>query len=420
MNKDKFGASDIPELRHEVLQGVIEKFMDPPELMLSGMFPEEDAESDTISWESEEGSRGMAPIVAPGDKSPQTARHGVAAHEAKAAMIKEMEYIDEETLNNLRNPGSLTARQTAETQIAKATNNLDNRARRRAEWMTAQMLFTGTMTYQTKEGRYMYVDYGIPSDQIVTLDDDRKWTTGEARDILEDVNTGINAIHDANGARVNYAFLNSTTLRLLGVDTTMRNILTASAFGNGFENLMKVDSAGTLAGVNAKALQSLLNIDNFIVYDEQYQARARLTSNLAIAGTTIYVDDPSDFVAGQTLRIYNGDTRDYEELTISSVAITSGTITVSTGPTVAYKARRDFVTMTSKFIPNYKFVLMADNVGGEPIAKTMRAPFGVNRRYGRQIDTKAQWDPEGLYIRIQDKRLPVLTQTDALYILTVG
>jgi hypothetical protein len=36
-----------------------------------------------------------------------------------------------------------------------------------------------------------------------------------------------------------------------------------------------------------------------------------------------------------------------------------------------------------------------------------------------QTDRKETWDPDGVFLRVQDKGLPVLYQRDAIYNLTV-
>jgi hypothetical protein len=75
--------------------------------------------------------------------------------------------------------------------------------------------------------------------------------------------------------------------------------------------------------------------------------------------------------------------------------------------------------MTKKFLPTDKFVMFASTVEGQKIAEFMRAPFGLNRQYGLQVDTHEEWDPDGMWVRVQNKGLPVLYNKDATYVLTV-
>jgi len=78
------------------------------------------------------------------------------------------------------------------------------------------------------------------------------------------------------------------------------------------------------------------------------------------------------------------------------------------------------VYMTRKFVPTNKFVMWADNVEGEPIAEFMKAPHELDRRWGQQIDRWVVRDPDGIFVRVEDKGLPVLYHEDAIYQLTVA
>ena len=61
-----------------------------------------------------------------------------------------------------------------------------------------------------------------------------------------------------------------------------------------------------------------------------------------------------------------------------------------------------------------------DAVDGQKIAEFFSAPYGLNRTYGMEVDTHEEWDPDGMWVRVQNKGLPVLYNRDALYVLTVA
>ena len=163
------GIGDIAELRLEVLQQFITRFMTPPELKLSTLFGTSNAPSDSIYWESQEGGRGMAPFVAPGVPSPRTAPYGLTKHSATAATWKEKMYFDEEFLNNLRKEGTINQYLAAQARLARELAGLTYRSMRRKEWMFAKMLFSGGFTYETTGGTKLSVDYKLPSTNQVTL-----------------------------------------------------------------------------------------------------------------------------------------------------------------------------------------------------------------------------------------------------------
>ena len=63
--------------------------------------------------------------------------------------------------------------------------------------------------------------------------------------------------------------------------------------------------------------------------------------------------------------------------------------------------------------------MFAPVVEGDKIAEFAQAPFALDRHYGMKVDRWEEKDPDGIYIRVQDKGLPILYQEDAVYNLTV-
>lgn len=420
IKKNQFsrGASEIPALRLEVLEEFITTFKAPPNLVMANMFDSRNSTSSTIKWESQRGGRGMTPFVPPGAPAPLSAGYGIAQHRAEAAYWKEKRYFDEEFLNNIRKPGTEADHQEAMDTLADAMSDISNRANRRREWMFCQMLFSGSLTYQLKGGVKFTLDYGVPSDHQVALTSDYYWDSGTKKDILGDIKTGKRKIAEAVGAHVNYAMCNSAVLDLIGKDTTIRQLLQQNAFGTG--DLMSRGGVDPLALVNARTIGRLFDIDNFIVYDEMYEVKAWLTGAVTAGSTTwIQVDDSSDFEAHETLRIVDITDDSYEERIILSVDKANDRIQIEYPFSNTYSAGEDYVTMKRYFLPNDKFVMFTDRVDGKKIARYMRAPYGLRRKYGLGVDKHETWDPEGVYVRVQDKGLPVLYHRDAIYTIDV-
>uniref|UniRef100_A0A6M3ISS3 Putative capsid protein n=1 Tax=viral metagenome TaxID=1070528 RepID=A0A6M3ISS3_9ZZZZ len=412
------GLGDIASLRLEVLQDFVTTWMSPPELMLHTLFPSSNSPSSTILWESKEGGRGMSPFKPPGAPTQITSPFGIAEHSAEAAFWGDKMFFDEEFLNNLRKPGQPDVYMPAQQRLAEELGDLTNRAYRRKEWMFSKMLFSGSFTYQVKQGVYHYVDYGIRDDHIVTLGSDYKWENGTKRDIWGDITTAKRKVKTACGGTIDWAACNSTVLEYLAKDPTMLTLLQKSTFGDG--DLFK-GTINKLVGVNPRVIASLLDIPNLLIYDEQYEVRSYLTAVVTADSTvTIYVEDASDYEIGGTLRFVDVSAGTYEEETISAVSEQSGTVTVSTAPSTSYKATADYVTMIKYFIPDDKFVMFASRVDGKPIAEYKAAPFGLDRNYGLKPDRWEDKDPDGVYIRVEDKGLPILKQRDGIYILDVN
>jgi len=412
------GIADIPSLRLEVLQAFVTKFTIDPLLILMNLFSSSNSPSDAIEWESQEGSRGMTPFVPPGAPAPRTAPLGVAQHSAKAAYWKEKMYYDEEFLNNLRKEGTEATYLDAATRLARDLAQLVNRSNRRKEWMFAQMLFAGTFSYSVRDGVKATVDYSIRSDHSVTLSAADQWDDGSQRDILGDIIDGKKKISDDCGGKITHAICNSTVLKYIARDPDLLTLLQKSTFGQG--DLFS-GAKNSIVGVNPNVLGSLLDISNFVIYDEKYEVRAYLTGAVTADTTTsISVEDASDFEVGGTLKFIDSSADTWEEETIASIDVQAGTVTVSAAPSTSYKSGEDYVTMIRSFAPDDKFLMFASSVENQSIAEYKAAPFGLGRHYGNFTDSWENKDPEGVFIRSQDKGLPVLYQRDAMYILDVA
>jgi hypothetical protein len=396
------GASEIPDLRLVRLQGLMESFTTSPNLKLMNLFGSQNADSDTIKWETYTGNRGMTPLVAPTDTAPQLSPLGIAQHEAGSAFWKEKMFMDEGWLNNLRQPGTLQTYETAQRKMARELMRMRNRSDRRREWLIAKMLTNNGFSYVKNGGYRATVDYGIPSSNIITLAADRKWDSGVNKNILEDFFDNKLTVQNDLGENLNYLMFPSEILKYFVFDTGLQNLLKKSAYGN-----------GDLLSNPIPVLQSLLKIDNILLYDESFQLTSWLTA--AVTGsstTTVYVDDASDFETG-TAYLHDISANTKEAVTISAVDEDAGTVTIAV-TTASFKAGEDKLTQVRKFLPLDTITMFCSTVEGVTIAEFINAPFGLDRHYGMKVDRKDEWDPEAVWIRTQNKGLPVLYQADAI------
>jgi len=405
------GINDVSALRLTVLNKLVTKYMTPPNLILSQFFPAVNYESDNIEWESQIGSRGLTPFAAEDAESPAVAIPGVGQNSAQAAFWKERTFFGSSFLNNIRQVGTDRKYQSAERTLGNQVRNLSNRSYRREEWMRAQMLCNDGFTYKDKNGVYITLDYGIPDDNKVSLATDYKWDEGTKRDIVQDIYAAKLAVSNANAGVLNNAIFTSEVLKYMVFDDTIQTLLQKSSFGQ-----------GDLFANPTSVIGNLIGIGNMHLYDEAYQIRAWLTTALSSgAGPhTVYVDSTVDFEVGGTLTVLDVSAKTTETLTITAVNTNSGTLTATGTLSSSYKATEDYVYMTKKFIPTNKFVMWADNVDGEPIAEFMKAPHELDRRWGQQVDRWEKRDPDGIFVRVEDKGLPVLYHEDAVYQLTVA
>jgi hypothetical protein len=243
-------------------------------------------------------------------------------------------------------------------------------------------------------------------------------------DILGDLRTAKIAVNRSCGGFVDYAVCNSNVLKYLAADATIRAILARTGFmtgsGGADSGNLYAGNLHRLIGVNPQVIGSLLDIPNFIVYDEMYEVRAWLTGAVTGKATTwISVDDVTDFEANQLLRFWDVSEGTYEDVYILSVEVETGRLHLAQPPQSSYKAAEDYVTMAKPFVPDDKFIMFASRVDNQPIAEYKMAPFGLGRHYGQYTDRHEEWDPEGVYIRVQDKGLPILYNRDAIYTIDV-
>lgn len=402
------GASEIPDLKLVRLQKFIESLKTPPSLVFMNMFGSINAESDEIKWEAQTGTRGMTPLVAPTAPAPQLAPLGISEHSAYAAFWKEKMFMGETWLNNLRQPGTVATYETAKRKLAREMNRMRNRSDRRREWLCAKMLTEGGFTYKRANSYRAVVDYAIPAANLVTLGATRQWDDGSAKNIAEDI-FDLRLTQQNNGIYMDFAMCPTEVLKLMIFDTTIQSLLKKSAFGDGdfFKN-------------PAVVLADLLGLGTLAVYDEQYILTAWLTA--AVTGsstTTVYLDEVTDIEVGDTIRFHDISAKTYEDETVTAVDVDAGTVTIGTAPTASFKAGEDKITVSKKFLNTNKFLMFAKTVEGENIAEFMNSPFGLDRHYGMKVDQKEEWDPEALWVRTQNKGLPVLYNPDAIVCLTV-
>lgn len=403
------------ELHFETLNRTLEKMPAPTNLAFSNLFPSVQYESDRIRWMMEYGTAGMAPFAAPGTPAEVMGDSGFYSEGAAAAAYwKEKVFLGEDILNNLRDPVTPTQRITAQRQLAKKEAKLKNRNARRKEWMIAKAFFDNTITYQREGGTKFTVNYGIPTHHQVTLTGNNVWwvdgtgapgsTAKPVKDIYD-----MKDLAAADGLTITDSFMNSTCLKYLLFNADLQTLLQKSTFGD-----------GDLFARPAQVLSNLLGLGGLTIYDEIYEVASWATQDVAVGQATIYVEDATDFEAAQTVRIYNRTTHfEYTEYTISSVSISANSITLTSNLTTAVKSGRDQVVMRKKFITDAKVGFFTREVEGERIAEFMEAPFGMGRYYGMFADSKEEWDPDGVWIRVQNKGLPVIYHPDGIWTLTI-
>lgn len=404
-------GAGIKALRVETLNKVVSSIPKPKGNFFSGLFATQQEESDTIRWMFESGSIGMTPFVAPGSPAPVTTddmywREG----SARAAYYKEKRFFDEVFLNNMMEPEVSLKYIKAEKRLAKTLAKLRYRCERRREWMLTQMMVNGKISYNSEKGLKFTVDYKIPARHQIELAAADKWGTGASRNPVRDMYDLKDLFANEIQTAPKYTIMNSTTLRLLVFDSTIQDLLKKSTFGE-----------GDLFANPAPVLARLLGVGDIKLYDDLYSARSHMVGNVAIGANTVIVEDVVDMEVGGKARLYDMSQDDvWYDHTITAIDYATNTITLGTVTTAAFKGGRDIVEMRKKFVPDNKVMMFTDEFEGEKIAEFMEAPFGLGRHWGLYTDQKEEWDPDGIWVRVQDKGLPVLYNPKTIVTLKVA
>ena len=404
-------AKNTPNaLRLEVLNKVLTSLPVAKENRFLNLFGVDKAESDTVRWMAEYGAVGMTPFAAPGAPAPVTTDSDWWNEgSARAAYYKEKRYFDEVFLNNLANEMDIMKRRTSEQVLSKNMMKMNFRIDRRREWMLAQMLFRGGFSYTQEKGLKFTVDYGIPENHKIVLSGNDVWGTGSTRNPLEDIYDMKKTLKDDAGVDPEYIITTSEVVKLLMFDESIRELLKKSTFGD-----------GNLFANPEKVIGELLGVGTLMTYDDLYEHRSHLLTNVAIGANTVVVEDALDFEVGGTARIRDmTKPRAYEDIKITAIDYASNTLTLETVTAKAYVGGRDVVICRKRFIDEHSFMMFSTMAEGQKVAEFIEAPYGLERRWGKYADTKTEWDPDGIWIRVQDKGLPVLYNPETIVTMKV-
>ena len=406
----------VNALKLETLNKLFKKFPKPENLMFINMFNDEQYPSDTIRWMVEYGSVGMTPFVAPGSPAPAIGDDMFHSEgSATAAYWKEKIFLDEVLLNNLREPLTEQTKKTAEKQVARQNQRLRARCDRRKEWMISQMLFNNAFSFQVQGGSKFTVNYNVPAQNTVTLAGTDVWADGTGAPgatatPISDVMDIREMYVDEVGKEPEYAVITTSLLRLMMFDPQLQTLLMKSTFGD-----------GDLFSKPAIVLANLLGFGKLTVYDEWFDISS-WTTNVNLGADQFTVEDATDMEIGQRVRVYDMRQQfSWQDSVIADINYAANILTL-TAPAAGwgnYVAGTSRVQMRKRFASENEFLLFSRTIDNEPIAEFMEAPFGNSRTWGAYLDSKEEWDPDGMWLRVQNKGLPVLYWPNAIMRLRV-
>lgn len=383
------------------LIAIASRLVPPPDMGFTRYFPVVRLGGDNVTWEYELGSAGMSPVVAPGSPAPIVGLDGSASGSASVAYWKEKMFLDETTANNTRRIGTLEY-ETAQRKLAEMLQKLIHRSKRRQEWFAARALLDAKLVYTMENGHTVAVDFHRPPGNRKVLAGNARWGQVDAQP-LKDILDLKEYMADMHGVTITVVKMNSSTLRLLGDDPALIELFKKAGYGDG----------GFLANP-ARELGKVLNVV-FELNDDFYDVPAEV---FGVTGNVLTVDNARDFSVGGKLFADLVD-REFREEFRYITAITGNQVTVETAFTTM-RPGKDRVTMRKKYLQDGEVVALPSTFEGNAIGKYYLAPFGIPARYGMYTDSDTVWDPDGVYLRVQNKGLPVVHSPQAVFTLVVN
>lgn len=162
------GIGDILSLGTTQLTELAQSFEQLDSDSLKPLFPEYTTNAFQVVIERYKGGVGMSPIVAPGLPDRLVPFQTVERLQIEPVLIRESKFIDQFTINNLRQVGTLNERAGMEI-ISKQVQHLVERRNNLWAVLRAQMLLGGINYQDPQRGMSKVIPSGIPQQNLVDV-----------------------------------------------------------------------------------------------------------------------------------------------------------------------------------------------------------------------------------------------------------
>lgn len=152
---------------------------DPAQFELGELFEDEQADAQTVEWDEVHAILGMAQDHEPGTEIPTINQRGITTRKEDPFFIEESGLLKQRDFERARKTSS-PLENGGEQLVMRLAEQLTVRRETRKEWMRAQALAVGSITFNGRT-----VTYGIPGGNKVTLA--TKWTNYQAANPIEDI-----------------------------------------------------------------------------------------------------------------------------------------------------------------------------------------------------------------------------------------
>ncbi len=210
--------ADIPLLNPTILQGVVEKFLAPPDLLGASMVPRESYPFPTWAYDVVKGGRNLAVPNTPNAEANIVKQLTVGQVSGSFFYVREKKVLSPTTLHWLRTPGTL-ATINATKRVADELRDLNLRTERFVEWCIWQM-FTGTLTIN-KNNVVASVNYLVAASHKPTAG--TLWSDLVNSNVEGDLRTWKRLITRDALANPSLIIANDLTLGYFSQNTKLRN-----------------------------------------------------------------------------------------------------------------------------------------------------------------------------------------------------
>jgi len=383
----------------------------PKEYHLSQLFSgDKKANTDIVTFLMQVFDDGMAPIISKYQQTPKYKGGGFYEMEMKGFRIgQKVDNHQQDIIDAFSDDPDI--RQIAEDNLLTDIESLNRRILKRKEWVASQICFRGgEINYSDEEGGELHMDYQLLPELYVKKTGTGVWLTGTDRKPLSDVEDMKTRISKRTGASVTHVFTTSDTMKkYVAADDDIIDLFKKSNFGfDGSEGILRAKPVELLSGY--------LDIP-ITIYDHSI----RLTVNIIqrVDAKNYVVNDATALTAGTEVLFQKvgAKYKDVSEIgVISAVDLLTNTITLPTDTAGLYK-NGDILQVSVPFMPEGRFVFIADKIDGRPLLEWRDTPYAIlksgggfsggnpgqafERKWGVTLDGRDTWDPDSAVTRGQ-------------------
>jgi hypothetical protein len=210
---------DISILEPRVINGVIEKFLIPQNLMGLSMVPQRSHPFPVWQYDIVSGTRGVASTTTPGSMGKIVVKSTIGTIAGGFIYSREKKIFDPVTLHWLREPGQVAAN-NAEREVLRELQELSARFDRLKEFFIWKM-FSGSLSY-TRDNTIVSIDYLMSATHKPTA---ATYWTNPNSDPMDDIRAWKQLVTHDGHAVVTDAYLNVKTMQALQNHAKVRQMM---------------------------------------------------------------------------------------------------------------------------------------------------------------------------------------------------